>query len=214
VPAINEGVKMAVILYKRQRQIYDFISQYIQKNGFSPTLKEMAEAIGVSSLATVHEHLQSLEKKGVIKKTEGQTRSIELTEQSFITTGESVDLPILGLISIGKPIESQAQKGNKFKVSPELVSSKKRAYVLQLKDNSMNGDLINQGDYLVVEETPQAEDGDIIVGLLENGTVIIKKYFKETTRIRLEPVLAEVSPIYTTQISIQGKITGLIRKYI
>lgn len=204
---------MAVILYKRQRQIYDFISQYIQKNGFSPTLKEMAQAIGVSSLATVHEHLQSLEKKGVIKKTDGQTRSIELVEQSFITTGDSVDLPILGLISIGTPIETYTQKGAKFKVSPELVSGKKRAYVLQVKDNSMAADSINQGDYLVVEETPEAENGDVIVALLENGLVIIKKYFKEMTRIRLEPVQGEMNPIYTTQIKIQGKMVGLIRKY-
>lgn len=205
---------MAVTLYKRQRQIYDFIGQYIQKNGFSPTLKEMAGAIGVSSLATIHEHLQSLEKKGVIKRTDGQTRSIELTEQSFVTTGDSVDLPILGLISMGAPIEPCQQKDVKFKVSPELVSGKRRAYVLQVKDNSLLNDAINQDDYLVIEETPEVENGDIIVAVLENGLVILKRYFKEMTRIRLEPIQAEMSPIYASQIKIQGRVTGLIRKYL
>lgn len=204
---------MAITLYKRQRQIYDFISQYIQKNGFSPTLKEMAEAIGVSSLATVHEHLQALEKKGVIKKTDGQTRSIELVDRTFVTAGESVDLPILGLISIGTPLEQPADKNARFKVSPELISGKRRAYVLQVKDASMTDDQINPGDYLVIEETPEVENGQIIVALLENGLPILKKYYKEMTRIRLEPVQGETGPIYATSIQIQGKMVGLIRKY-
>lgn len=204
---------MAITLYKRQRQIYDFISQYIQKNGFSPTLKEMADALGVSSLATIHEHLQSLEKKGVIKKTDGQKRSIELVNRTFITSGESVDLPILGMIGIGAPLEQVTDKNARFKVSPELISGKRRAYVLKVKDSSMTEDQINQGDYLVIEETPEVENGQIIVALLDNGLPILKKYYKEMTRIRLEPVQAETGPIYTTSVQIQGKMVGLIRKY-
>lgn len=204
---------MAITLYKRQRQIYDFISQYIQKNGFSPTLKEMADALGVSSLATIHEHLQALEKKGVIKKTDGQKRSIELVDRTFITPGESVDLPILGMISIGAPLEQVVDKSARFKVSPELISGKRRAYVLKVKDSSMTEDQINQGDYLVIEETPEVENGQIIVALLDNGLPILKKYYKEITRIRLEPVQAETGPIYATSVQIQGKMVGLIRKY-
>ncbi|HOZ03120.1 MAG TPA: transcriptional repressor LexA [Candidatus Woesebacteria bacterium] len=204
---------MAITLYKRQRQIYDYIGQYIQKNGFSPTLKEMAEAIGVSSLATIHEHLQSLEKKGVIRKTDGQTRSIELLDRTFVTTGDSIDLPILGWLIIGKPIEPYAEKNASFKVSPELISGKRRAYCLRIKDDSLTNDLIYQGDYLVIEETPEAENGQVIVALLENGLAILKKYFKEMTRIRLEPVEDETGPIYASQVQIQGRVVGLIRKY-
>src|SRR5690606_1203349 len=129
---------MPVTLYKRQRQIVDFIAQYTQKNGYSPTLKEIAECLGVSSLATVHEHLNALAKKRVLRKFEGAVRGIELidTRMSNLSEG-AIELPVLGYIAAGKPIEPMTDPNATFKVSPAMVSGKKRSFVLQVKGDSM-----------------------------------------------------------------------------
>ncbi|MCC6710960.1 MAG: transcriptional repressor LexA [Candidatus Pacebacteria bacterium] len=204
---------MAVTLYKRQRQIVDYIAQYIQKNGFSPTLKEIAEAINVSSLATVHEHLQALQRKNVVKKHEGTVRGIELVDRTFLNITDSVDLPILGFIAAGSPIEPYTDTDATFKVSPEMVSGKKRSYILQVKGQSMIEDHIDDGDYVVIEETNSVNNGDIVVALLDNGLATLKRFYKEVTRVRLEPANSTMSPIYATNVQIQGRVVGLIRKF-
>ena len=204
---------MAVTLYKRQRQIVDYIVQYIQKNGFSPTLKEIAGAIGVSSIATVHEHLQALERKNVIKRHEGTVRGIEMVDRTFLRVTDSIDLPILGFIAAGSPIEPYTDPEATFKVSPEMVTSKKRAYILQVKGQSMIEDHIDDGDYVVIEETQEVNNGDIVVALLDNGLATLKRFYKEVTRVRLEPANANMSPIYATNVQIQGRVVGLIRKF-
>ncbi len=204
---------MAVTLYKRQRQIVDYIAQYIQKNGFSPTLKEIAKAIGVSSLATVHEHLQALERKNVIKRHEGTVRGIEMVDRTFLRVTDSIDLPILGFIAAGSPIEPYTDDEATFKVSPEMVSAKKRSYILQVKGQSMIEDHIDDGDYVVIEETQDVNNGDIVVALLDNGLATLKRFYKEVTRVRLEPANSTMSPIYATNVQIQGRVVGLIRKF-
>lgn len=204
---------MTVTLYKRQRQIVDYIAQYIQKNGFSPTLKEIAQAIGVSSLATVHEHLQALERKNVIKRHEGTVRGIEMVDRTFLRVTDSIDLPILGFIAAGSPIEPYTDSEATFKVSPEMVTGKKRAYILQVKGQSMIEDHISDGDYVVIEETQDVNNGDIVVALLDNGLATLKRFYKEVTRVRLEPANANMSPIYATNVQIQGRVVGLIRKF-
>ena len=204
---------MAVTLYKRQRQIVDYISQYIQKNGYSPTLKEIADAIGVSSLATVHEHLQALQRKKIIRKHEGTVRGIELIDRTFIKINDSVDLPLLGFIAAGSPIEPYSDPNATFKVSPELITGKKRSYVLQVKGQSMIEDHIDDGDYVVIEETSDVNNGDIVVALLDNGLATLKRFYREVTRVRLEPANSNMSPIYATNVRIQGRVVGLIRKF-
>ncbi|OGJ16427.1 MAG: repressor LexA [Candidatus Pacebacteria bacterium RIFCSPHIGHO2_01_FULL_46_16] len=204
---------MAVTLYKRQRQIVDFIAQYLQKNGYSPTLREIAESISVSSLATVHEHLQALQRKKVIKRHEGAVRGIELLDRTFMHISDSVDLPLLGFIAAGSPIEPHTDPEASFKVSPEMISGKKRSYVLQVKGKSMIEDHIDDGDYVVIEETQNVSDGDIVVALLDNGLATLKRFYKELTRVRLEPANSSMSPIYATNVQIQGRVVGLIRKF-
>ncbi len=204
---------MAVTLYKRQRQIVDFIAQYIQRNGYSPTLQEIATAIGVSSLATIHEHLQALIRKKVLKKYDGAVRGLELIDRTFLRMTESVDIPLLGFIAAGRPIQPHTDPNATFKVSPELISGKTRAYVLQVKGESMIEDGILDGDYVVIEEHQEAHDGEIVVALLDNGLATLKRFFKESTRIRLEPANSTMQPIYATNVRIQGKCVGLIRKF-
>src|SRR3989344_8880262 len=128
---------MAVTLYKRQRQIVEFIGQFIRKNGYAPTLSEIAGAIGVSSLATVHEHLQALAKKKVIRKYEGAVRGIELLDKHMSEALSAVELPILGFIAAGQPIQPYTDPAATMKITASLVSGKKRAFVLQVKGTSM-----------------------------------------------------------------------------
>lgn len=204
---------MPPTLYKRQRQIVDYLSQYIQKNGYSPTLQEIAKALDVSSLATVHEHLQALARKKVIRKTDGAVRGIELIDRTFLRLTESMDLPLMGFIAAGQPIQPFTDPNATFKVSPEMLSGKKAAYVLQVKGESMIEDGILDGDYVVIEKQEDVRDGDIVVALLDNGLATLKRFYKETTRVRLEPANSAMRPIYAKNVRIQGKCVGLIRKF-
>ena len=204
---------MPVVLYKRQRQIMDYISQYIQKNGYSPTLHDIAEAIGVHSLATVHEHLGALIKKGVIKKFDGAVRGIEILDRKIVRMSEGLELPILGFIAAGRPIEPYTDPHATYMVAPNLTTGKRRAYVLRVKGDSMMDEGILDGDYVVVEEVQDAIDGDIVVALLDNGLATLKRFFREATRVRLEPANSIMSPIYATKVRVQGKVVGVIRRY-
>jgi len=202
-----------VTLYKRQKQILDFIRQYIQKFGSSPTLQEIADAIGVSSLATVHEHLQALERKRVIKRYKGAVRGIEILDKKLSKILKGVELPILGFIAAGKPIEPYTDPNATLRVSPTLLSGKRRSYVLQVRGDSMVDEGILDGDYVVVEKQEKVNNGEIVIALLENGLATLKRFFREKTRIRLEPANAKMKAIYARNVQIQGKVVGVIRRY-
>lgn len=204
---------MPVTLYRRQKQILQFIKDYIDKYGYSPTLGEIAEAMGVSSLATVHEHVQALAKKGVIRKFDGSVRGIEVVEGMGQNRLRTIELPVLGFIAAGQPIMPYTDPGVTVSVSPSLVSDKKKSYVLQVKGDSMIETGILDGDYVIIEEQNHANDGDIVVALLDNGLATLKRFFKEPNRIRLEPANAAMDPIYATNVQIQGKCVGVIRRF-
>jgi repressor LexA len=204
---------MPVTLYKRQKQILDFISQFIQKNGYSPTLQQIADALGVSSLATVHEHLNAMAKKKIIKKYEGAVRGIEIVNKNLGEIKKGIELPILGFIAAGAPIEPYTDPNATTSVPPGMLSGKRRAFVLQVKGESMVEEGILDGDFVVVEEQQEAKNGDIVVALLENGLATLKRYFKESTRIRLQPANSKMQPIYATDVKVQGKVVGVIRKF-
>lgn len=205
---------MAPIIYTRQGQILDFIKQHIQLTGYAPTLKEIAEAIGVSSLATVHEHLQSLEIKNLIRRKTGKVRAIELVRQNIEFNEKGLEVPILGFIAAGSPIEPYTDPNATISIPSDFISGKKRTYVLKVKGDSMIEEQIRDGDYVIVEQSEDANNGDIVVALLDNGMATLKRFFKETTRIRLEPANAKMSPIFVKNVRIQGKVVGLIRKYL
>ncbi len=205
---------MPVTLYKRQKQILDFIKTYIDKYGYSPTLGEIAEAMGVSSLATVHEHLQALVKKGIIKKFDGAVRGIEILDQKIAAGLKDIELPVLGFIAAGQPIMPYTDPDATMNVPKSMISgSKKNTYVLQVKGDSMIEDGILDGDFVIIEESQTARDGEIVVALLENGLATLKRFFKEPHRIRLEPANAAMDPIYATDVKIQGKCVGVIRRF-
>lgn len=204
---------MPVTLYRRQRQILDFLEQYIQRNGYSPTLQEIADALGLRSLATIHEHLYTLVKKGLVRRYEGSVRGIELLEKKIAPAFDGVELPVLGFIAAGKPIEPFSDPHAAMYVSPTFITGKRRSYVLQVKGQSMIEDGILDGDFVVIEQQETANNGDIVVALLETGAATLKRFFKEEGRIRLEPANAAMKPIYAAQVKIQGRVVGVIRKY-
>lgn len=206
---------MALVLYRRQEQILGFLRQYIKTHGSAPTLQQIAEALGVSSLATVHEHLATLERKGLIKRKNGHSRSIELVDNRTTTDdvyGE-VTLPILGYIAAGSPIEPYTDPNAMLTVAPWMITGKKRSFTLQVRGDSMIGDGIYDGDFVIIEQQETADNGDIVVALLDNGMATLKKYYKEATRIRLEPANQRLSPIFAKNVRIQGRVVGLIRRY-
>jgi repressor LexA len=204
---------MAPVIYKKQRQILDFINQHIQLYGSAPTLRQIADAIGVSSLATVHEHLTALEDKRLIKRRKGKTRAIELLQKDIDISDRGMEVPILGFIAAGAPIEPYTDPNASFSIPSTFTTGKKRVYVLQVKGESMIEEQIRDGDFVVVEQTESANNGEIVVALLDNGMATLKRFFKEATRIRLEPANSTMSPIFVRNVTIQGKVVGLIRRY-
>lgn len=203
---------MIGILYKRQKQILDFIKKNIDKYGCAPTLTEIARYLGVSSLATVHEHLSVLEKKGFIRRYQGAVRGIEILEKDKDFLNNLIELPILGFIACGEPIEPYTDPNATLAVNPTLVRGDK-SYVLQARGDSMIDDGILNGDYVVVKEQNQANNGDIVVAVLQNGFATLKRFYKEASRIRLQPSNSEMSPIYVTEVEIKGKVVAVIRQF-
>ncbi|KKS31641.1 repressor LexA [candidate division WWE3 bacterium RIFOXYB1_FULL_43_24] len=205
-----------VTLYKRQKQILDYISQYIQVNGHSPTLQEIADSMDLSSLATVHEHIQALEKKGVIKKYDGSVRGIEILDRTFNTSLSAVELPLVGYIAAGEPIEAIENSLATVTVSADIVSKTKRCFVLQVKGDSMIDMGIFDGDHVVIQQQDTARDGQIIVALIDNEFATLKTlYHEKNGQIRLQPANKMMDPIFVEpkSLSIQGVVTGVIRRF-
>lgn len=206
-----------VTLYKKQKQILEFISQYIQSEGHSPTLKEIADAMQLSSLATVHEHLKTLENKGVIKRYEGTVRGIEITDDRFETEMSSITLPLVGYIAAGEPIEAIENSLERISVAADMVNKSKRCYVLQVKGDSMIEERIFDGDYVVIQQQETANDGDIVVALIDSEFATLKTiYYEDNGMIRLQPANEKMDPIFIEpdRLTIQGKVTGVIRRYV
>src|SRR3989338_24481 len=209
---------MPVVLYKRRRQILEFVQNFIKKYGYSPTLMEIAQAMGLSSPATVHEHIKILEKKGIIKRNLNEVRGIEIVQE--FETGIVADatigleLPLLGYIHAGSPLEPYDDPTATFKVSANLVPKNKIAFVLQVKGDSMIEDGIIPGDYVVLVKEENVKDGDIVVALIESGLATLKRIYREDGKVKLMPANSTMQPIYATDVQVQGKVAALIRKYV
>lgn len=204
---------MAPILYKRQKSILLYLKQYIQSTGTAPTLREIATAMGVRSLATIHEHLETLEKKGLIKRKKRDNRGLEVLDNEINMHVESYEAPILGFIAAGSPIEPFTDPMATMSIPTAFISGKARTYVLQVRGESMIEDGIFDGDHVIIEQSEDANNGDIVVALLDNGMATLKRFFREATRIRLEPANAKMQPFFVRNVRIQGKVVGLVRRY-
>ncbi len=171
--------------------------------------------MGMGSPATVHEHIDRLRQKGYIKKLDGTARGLEVITSNYRSgaTEAAVELPVLGYIAAGTPLEPYTDPNFYISVAPNMISSAKPAYVLQVKGKSMIEDGIMDGDFVVIQHQEEAQNGDIVVALLPNGFATLKRIYFEKDRIKLMPANATMSPIYATHVKIQGKCVGLIRKF-
>lgn len=204
---------MPAVIYKRERDLLQFISQYMQKNGYAPTLAEICDGLGLRSPATVHEHIANLIDKGVLKKEEGARRGLEIVDQRVMGWVQTaVEVPLAGRISAGSPIEAINDHTAAVTVPPDMVG-KKKCFALQVRGDSMKDAAILDGDYVICEETSSAANGDIVVALLNNNFATLKRFFKEPDHVRLEPANSSMHPIITNNVTIQGKVVGVIRNY-
>ncbi|MEQ8330787.1 MAG: transcriptional repressor LexA [Longimicrobiales bacterium] len=200
-------------LTKRQKEILDYIRGFIDDYGYAPSFEEIAEAFGYSSLATVHEHLSNLERKGYIRKSYNESRSIEMVAAD--SDGAALDLPLLGSVAAGMPIEA-VQDHETLTVPRDMVRRQRENYVLRVEGNSMIEEQIRDGDYIVVQAQQSAEDGEMVVALVGGDSATVKKLYREPGgRIRLQPANPTMEPIIVDadDVTIQGVVVGVIRKY-
>ncbi|TVP47247.1 MAG: transcriptional repressor LexA [Gemmatimonadales bacterium] len=200
-------------LTRRQKQILDHIGAYIGEQGYAPSFEEIADAFGYSSLATVHEHLSNLERKGYIRKAYNESRSIELVQGEAIPG--AVELLLLGEVAAGLPIEAIEHRETVL-VPPDLLRKQGENYVLRVVGDSMIEEQIRDGDYIIVNSRPTAENGEMVVALIGGEAATVKKLYREGDgRIRLQPANVAMSPMYfdADEVRIQGIVVGVIRKY-
>ena len=203
-------------LTKRQKEILDYVTQYLEVHGYAPSYREIAEAFKLGSVATVAEHVDTLISKGLLRKNENEARSLQLVQPSEeeFESSQAVGLPIMGMIAAGQPIETISGHAETLEVPPFMVG-RKHSYVLQVRGESMKDAGIMDGDYVVIQEKPEPSRGDMVVALV-NGEATLKRYYKEKDHIRLQPENATMEPILVkpgTPFEIQGICIGVIRKY-
>jgi repressor LexA len=200
-------------LTKRQREILDYLAGYINDNGYAPSFEEIAEAMGYASLATVHEHLSNLERKGVIRRSFNESRGIEVTSRA--RQPGVVELPLLGLVAAGMPIEA-LEAPDTMSVPEEMLPPTGRNFVLKVRGQSMVDEQIRDGDFIVVHGRQTARNGETVVALIGGTHATVKKFYREKDgRIRLQPANDTMEPILVPgdDVQIQGVVVGVIRRY-
>jgi len=202
---------------RRQHEMYDFISRWVAEKGYSPSFEEIAQGMKLSSLATVHKHVSNLEKKGLLTRDYNRSRSIDLLPpkgrlKQAMSVNTAVVLPVMGRIAAGQPIEAIQ--------NPETISladfvRSKEVFVLEVRGESMQDEHILDGDYVLVEKTKAAHNGDIVVAIVEKDDATLKRFYREGDNIRLQPSNANMKPIIVPAASfeIQGRVIGVLRKY-
>jgi repressor LexA len=202
---------------RRQKEIYDYIADFVQRNGYSPSFEEIGGGMGLSSLATVHKHISNLEKKGLLKRGYNKSRSIDvLPPKGSLKKSMApapLTLPLMGRIAAGRPIE--AVENPETLSLADFTSGSKDVYVLRVVGESMQDEHIVEGDYVIVESTKTARDGEIIVALVEGSDATLKRIYREGDKIRLQPSNAKMQPIIVPaqHVDVQGRVIGVLRKY-
>jgi repressor LexA len=200
-------------LTKRQREILTFLGSYSEDNGYAPSFEEIASRFNYNSLATVHEHLSNLERKGYIKRSYNESRAIQILPSDAFP--KAIELPLLGTVAAGVPIEA-ANSGETIAVPNEFVRRSGSHYVLKVRGNSMVDAQICDGDYVIVNERHSVDNGEMVIAMLGGNAATVKKFYRERDgRIRLQPANDTMSPMYLDEndIAIQGVVVGVLRRF-
>jgi len=208
---LEAGEEMS--LTKRQREILTYLDRYSGERGYAPSFEEIASHFNYNSLATVHEHLTNLERKGYIKRAYNESRGIEVLPSS--ETPRAMSLPLLGTVAAGLPIEA-IQVPESIGVPEDFVRRGGNHYVLRVRGNSMIDEQIRDGDFVIVNEKRSADNGEMVIALIDGTSATVKKFYRERDgRIRLQPANEAMTPIYVHEndISIQGIVVGVLRRF-
>lgn len=208
-PFIRYNARMAVT--RRQKEILDFLETFVTRNGYSPSFEEIARGMGLKSLATVHKHITNLEKKGMLDRVHNRSRSIDVLPPGA-RTRSSDRLQLAGRIAAGLPVEATESAET---ISLHDVVGNRDVFALEVRGDSMRDEHIISGDYVLVERTRTARQGDIVVALVHGLETTLKRYYPEGNLIRLQPANMEMEPIYvpTAHVAIQGRVLGVLRRY-
>lgn len=214
---------------ERRQRIVEYIARTVAERGYPPSVREIADAVGLASTSAVHHHLVALERSGQLERGSRSSRALRLTAAADVTPApvrpargsvtpfrmprerDVLKLPVVGEIAAGQPIEAYQDATETLEV-PRSLQARDDSYVLRVRGRSMVDALIDDGDFVVVQPQATAQDGDIVVALLEDNGVTLKRFYREKDRIRLQPENPEMEPIYATELQIQGKVVGVIRK--
>ena len=196
---------------KKQLEIYEFLKIYKENKGYPPSVREICEAVNLRSTSTVHGHLKKLESKGLIKRDPTKPRALEIIELSN-DKKEMLNIPIIGNVTAGTPILATENIEDIFPIPMQYIKHNDELFILKVTGNSMINVGINDGDFAIIEKTPTANNGEIVVALIENEATI-KTFYKEKDYIRLQPENDTLSPIIVENCSILGKLVGLFRAY-
>ena len=200
-------------LTKRQREVLDFVSTFVEQHGYSPSFEEIGSGMGLSSLATVHKHISNLEQKGELKRDYNKSRSIDIVaHKSKPQRPPEVRLPLMGRIAAGRPVEALE---NPETISLTDITRSRDVYVLEVRGDSMQDEHIVEGDYVMVEKTNTARDGEIVVALVNGSDATLKRIYREGTDIRLQPSNVAMKPMRfpAQSVQVQGRVVGVLRKY-
>jgi len=196
---------------RRQKEVIDFLSNFTQKNGYSPSYEEIAAGLGLSSLATVHKHITNLQSKGLLQRAHNRSRSIDVLPARSGRKG-SERLPLMGRIAAGRPVEAIESASS---ISLGDIIGNREVFALEVRGDSMRDEHIMSGDYVIVESTKTAREGEIVVALIDGAEATLKRFYREGQMIRLQPSNSEMAPIYApaASVTIQGKVLGVLRRY-
>lgn len=200
-------------LTKKQKEILDYVDGFIKTKGYAPSMEEIARHFRYHSLATVHKHLTHLQQKKLIRRKKSSSRSIELIPVESDQQGWAV--PLLGYVAAGQPIEAIAMN-EVISVPPDMVPHKGKTYVLQVRGDSMIDEQIRDGDYVIVEDRKMAENGEMVIALIDEQETTLKKFYREKNgMIRLQPANPAMKPfvVAADRMKIQGIVIGILRKY-
>ncbi len=197
-------------LTTREKSILEFIRQKIWASGFPPTVREIGEAVGLRSTSTVHNYLKRLEFKGAIRKNPDSSRAIEVVADTW-RRKKMIPMPLVGAVRAGEPITADEHTESVYPLPAELIGKDNNCFMLIVRGDSMINAGIHEGDYLIVSEQDDAQDGDIVVALVGNEDATVKRFYKEEDHIRLQPENDEYQPIIAKEVIIRGKVIGLYR---